>query len=389
MEAIKGKNEGGALTLQFIGHIDSANAAAAEAAINEEIAKAPVTSVTIDAEQLGYISSVGLRIILRIKKQFKDTKIVNVCSEVYEVFDMTGFTEMMEVQKAYRKLSVDGCEVIGQGANGKVYRLDPDTIIKVYLNPDSLPDIHRERELARTAFVLGIPTAIPYDVVRVGDGYGSVFELLNAKSFAKIVINEPEKLDEVVDMYVDLMKKIHSTEVKPTDMPDMKAVALDWAKFLENHLPEDQYKKLCALIEAVPERHTMLHGDYHLKNVMLQNGESLLIDMDTLCYGHPVFEFGSIFLAYRGYSELDHEVTMKFHGFSYETGGEIWQKTLEKYFGTTDKAKLAEYEDKAKVIGYTRMLRRTIRRMPDDVAGIENCKKHLADLLPRIDSLDF
>ena len=106
--------------------------------------------------------------ILRLRKQEPELAIVNASPEVYEIFEMTGFTEMMPVSRAYRRVSVDGCEVIGQGANGKVYRLDPETIIKVYLNPNSLPDIHRERELARKAFVLGIPTAIPYDVVKVG-----------------------------------------------------------------------------------------------------------------------------------------------------------------------------------------------------------------------------
>ena len=68
---------------------------------------------------------------------------------------------MTEVRKAYRVISVEGCELLGQGANGRVYRIDPDTIVKIYLNPDSLPEIQRERELARLAFVAGVPTAIP------------------------------------------------------------------------------------------------------------------------------------------------------------------------------------------------------------------------------------
>ena len=80
-------------------------------------------------------ASAGLRVILRLRKQEPELAIVNVSPEVYEIFEMTGFTEMMPVSRAYRRVSVDGCEVIGQGANGKVYRLDPETIIKVYLNP--------------------------------------------------------------------------------------------------------------------------------------------------------------------------------------------------------------------------------------------------------------
>ena len=389
MAEIKGSFDAETLTLQLIGHIDSACAADAEAAINAEIEKYPVQKIVLDADELQYISSVGLRIILRLKKQFGDIKMINVNPEVYEVFDMTGFTEMMDIQKAYRKLSVDGCEAIGQGSNGVVYRLDPDTVIKVYRNPDSLPDIHRERELARKAFVMGIPTAIPYDVVRVGNSYGSVFELLNATSFAKIVAREPERLEEITVEFVNLLKQIHGTELKPGEMSSMKEVALKWARDLKPHLPAEQSEKLLALIEAVPEQNTMMHGDYHFKNVMIQNGEVLLIDMDTLCVGHPVFEFASIFLANVGFGELDPQVTMDFMGLSVDVTRKIWNRTLELYFGTDDSAELQEYADKAKVIGYTRLLRRTIRRQPDNTALIDHCRAQLVTLLEKVDTLLF
>ncbi len=392
MRLAEGKIENNVLTAFLAGHIDSSNAAQAEQELNELRSRAPEAAVVLDLEKLAYISSAGLRVILRLRKEKPGLRIVNASTEIYEILEMTGFTEMMPVEKAYRRLSVEGCEVIGRGANGEVYRLDPDTIIKVYLNPDSLPDIHRERELARRAFVLGIPTAIPYDVVKVGDGYGSVFELLNAKSLAKLILAAPEKLDEYVLVYVDLLKKIHATEVRPGDMPDMKAVALDWADFLNGHLPPAQYEKLRRLIAAVPEDHHMLHGDYHVKNVMVQNGEVLLIDMDTLCMGHPVFEFASIFLAYRGFGELDHSVSEKFLGLDYDTCGTIWEKTLRLYFGTDEPARLDEIADKAKVIGYTRLLRRTIRRQSDTAEGqaiIANCKTQLAALLSRVDALTF
>ncbi len=379
----------GILTIFLEGHIDSANAAGIEKEINEILAANSPKNVILDAENLTYISSVGLRIILRLRKQFRDLTITNVVSDVYEVLEMTGFTEMMDIQKAYRRLSIEGCEMIGQGSNGVVYRLDPDTIIKVYRNPDSLPDIHRERELARKAFVMGIPTAIPYDVVKVGNSYGSVFELLNARSFSKIVKADPSKLDETVDEFVKLLRQIHSTAVKPGEMPRMKEVALRWAQDLKGALPEAEAEKLIALIEAVPERDTMLHGDYHFNNVMVQNGEVLLIDMDTLCVGHPVFEFGSVFLANKGFGELDHSVTEKFLGIPYELTLQIWRKTLEKYFDTTDDAAVAAYENKAMVLGYTRLLRRTIRRDPENTELINHCKQCLSDLLTKVDSLNF
>ena len=88
-------------------------------------------------------------------------------------------------------------------------------------------------------------------------------------------------------------------------------MSIAWADFVSAHIPEEQGKKLRALIEAVPKMNTLMHGDYHTNNIMVQNGEPLLIDMDTLCMGHPVFELGSMFNAFLGYSELDHQVTVK------------------------------------------------------------------------------
>ena len=393
MALIATKENGDLLTIFLKGHIDSANAGDVEKEIEEARAQSSASDLLLDASELNYISSAGLRVILRLRKQMPDLSVINVSPEVYEIFDMTGFTEMINVQKAYRQISVEGCEVIGQGANGKVYRIDPDTIVKVYLNPDSLPEIHRERELARTAFVLGVPTAIPYDVVRVGEGYGSVFELLNADSFVKLLTKGKKSLDEVAKMSIDLLKLIHSTEVKPGSMPDMKAVALDWADFLKDYLPEDLYTKLHSLVAAVPEDHHMMHGDYHLKNVMLQNGESLLIDMDTLCYGHPVFELASMFNAYVGYGELDHDITLNFMGIPFETAKEFWDKSLKLYLDDADEETIRSVEEKAQIVGYTRIMRRRIRRNGFDTeegrAEIENCKKHLAELLPKVDTLTF
>lgn len=385
------KFENGQLTIFLQGRIDSSNAAAIEAELTEIISQNSGNALVVDVEDLEYISSAGLRIVLRLRKQFADMKVINASSEVYDIFDMTGFTEMLTVEKAYRRISVEGCEVIGQGANGKVYRIDRDTIIKVYLNPDSLPDIHRERELARKAFVLGIPTAISYDVVKVGDGYGSVFELLEAKSIGKRLAAEPEKLDEYVGITVDLLKKIHSTLVKRGDMPDMREVAIGWANFVKDYLPAAEGEKLVSLVSAVPQDDHMMHGDYHVKNVMLQGDEALLIDMDTLCVGHPIFELASMYNAYQGFGDLDHSRTKDFLGIDYETATQIWKKSLNLYLGTDDAARLTEIENKARIVGYTRLIRRSIRRggLESDKETIDFYIANLIDLLHKTDTLMF
>ena len=392
MFTLSAKKENDAVTLALGGRIDSGSAPEAEKQIAEAV-DGFAGELILDAANLEYISSAGLRVILRLKKANKTTKIVNASSEAYEIFDMTGFTEMMDISKAYRKISIEGCEVIGEGANGKVYRIDADTIVKVYKNHDALQEIHNERELARKAFVMGVPTAIPYDVVQVGDLYGSVFELLNAKSFAKLLIEDPAAADALAKDSAEILKTIHATVLKPGELPDKKAEALIWAGFCKDHLPAEIGEKLVRLVTEIPDTLNMLHGDYHIKNIMRQNGENLLIDMDTLSMGHPVFEFAAIYLAYIGFSCIDHENVKNFLGISYETATAFWRATLKYYFGTEDAEKLNEIETKAAIIGYSRLLRRTFRKANADEAYkarlIEYCKNALCELVPQVGSLSF
>ena len=379
------------LYISIEGRIDASNAALAEEKVFAIKNDNPGKHTVIDAEKLEYISSAGLRVILRLRKEEPTLAIINVAADVYEVFDMTGFTDMVTVEKAYQRMSVEGCEFIAKGANGAVYRYDNETILKTYFAKDALPEIKQERENARRAFVLGINTAIPYGIVRVGDGYGTVTELLNAVSVTKLIRQNPDDMTEAVKYYVDMLKNIHSVEVEDGEVPDMKETALDWANFVSSYIPEEQGKKLRALIEAVPKQNTLMHGDYHTNNIMVQNGEPLLIDMDTLCMGHPVFELGSMFNAFIGYSELNHQVTMDFFGYTHEAAEKFWNMTLKAYLGTDDESVCQNIAEKAMIIGYTRMLRRAARRPnePDSPAKIERCKEMLAILLEKIDSLCF
>lgn len=384
-------SEKSTITILLPERVDSSNAPEEEKVIAGLVEGKEGHPVILDAKGMEYISSAGLRVILHLKKTNNDVSIINVNPNVYEILEMTGFTEMMKVEKAYREVSIEGCEEIGRGANGTIYRIDQDNVVKVYNDPDSLDDIVNEREVAKLALILGIPTAISYDIVRVGDSYGSVFELLNASSFSKIIATQPDKIDWCVAEYVKMLKKIHETVVPDGKLRDIKETALDWARFTQEYLPEEKGNKLVSMIEDIPCDSHMIHGDYHTKNLELQGDEVLIIDMDTLATGNPIFEFASIFNALIGFSEYDNNNIMEFQGFDFDTAQAFWKKVLVLYFDTVDEERLREIEDKSRVIGYTRMIRRSIRRK-----GLEDEKKkaeidlwlsELSELLDRVDDL--
>jgi hypothetical protein len=98
-----------------------------------------------------------------------------------------------------------------------------------------------------------------------------------------------------------------------------------------------------------------------------------------------------MFNAFVGYSELNHQNTMDFFGYSFETAVKFWNMSLKMYLGTNDESICQSVAEKAMIIGYTRMLRRAIRR-PNEAespAKIARCKEMLEILLAKVDTLTF
>ena len=116
--------------VQVQGSVSSVNAAAFE---EELLSAISGQNLTIDAENLTYISSAGLRVLLKAKKKLGGQLVLeNVCPEVFDILDVTGFTQILTVRKAMRQLCVEGLAEIGHGQNGHIYRIDADTIVKVF-----------------------------------------------------------------------------------------------------------------------------------------------------------------------------------------------------------------------------------------------------------------
>ena len=190
-----------------------------------------------------------------------------------------------------------------------------------------------------------------------------------------------------------LLKKIHGTAVPEGKLGDIKETVLYWVSTMQNCLPAEAAEKLLALVEAVPHDNHMIHGDFHTKNIELQNDEVLLIDMDTLSVGNPVFELAHIYNSLIGFSEWDHEHIKRFQGYDFETAKNFWTKTLAAYLETKDEAEIRKTEEKIRIVSYTRLLSRSIRRREYETETGSHefglWKSELLELLDKTDTLLF
>lgn len=81
------------------GRLDTTTAPELEAALKEALDGA--TSLTFDMEKLEYISSAGLRVLLATQKIMNrqgEMKVVRVGETVMEVFEVTGFSEILTIE---------------------------------------------------------------------------------------------------------------------------------------------------------------------------------------------------------------------------------------------------------------------------------------------------
>ncbi len=377
------KNE--ILTLYLEGELNSSNSEDVGEEIEEITSSKEFNKIVFDLENLHYISSAGLRTILRVKQQHDDVSLINASLEVYDVFQMTGFTSIMNVQKALKKIDVSNADVIGEGFFSTVYRFNKDTIVKVFNRTSDTEQIERELRLAKEAFVLGIPTAISFDIVKVGDKLGVCFEMLDCMSLKTALLTDKANYETYLKKYAELLKKINTTECFNPAIPNIKEQYYKKLDKIGSYLDEAHFAKAKALIDSIPERKTFVHGDCHFKNIMVQHDELLLIDMDTLSVGHPIFELAAIYAPYCAFNEDDPTNSEKFFGISREEASKLYNDVLNLYFGKDDPI----IKDKIRIVSYIHMVWWNRVNEPNNNVRLEGCKKRLIELLDKYNDLDI
>ena len=85
--------------IEIVGRLDTTTAPALDKTINEDIGD--TKKLVLDVKGMEYISSAGLRVLLAAQKKMQkigSMKVINVCEEVMEVLEMTGFADILEIE---------------------------------------------------------------------------------------------------------------------------------------------------------------------------------------------------------------------------------------------------------------------------------------------------
>ena len=85
--------------IEIEGRLDTTTAPTLDNKVNEIVED--TKNLILDFKKLEYISSAGLRVLLGAQKKMQkigSMKLINVCEEVMEVFEMTGFADILVIE---------------------------------------------------------------------------------------------------------------------------------------------------------------------------------------------------------------------------------------------------------------------------------------------------
>ena len=177
------------------------------------------------------------------------------------------------------------------------------------------------------------------------------------------------------------MKQVHAIEAESGELPDMKQRTFVWLERIRTKLSSVHYEKLRQILESVPDRRTLLHADFHLKNIMVCGDELMLIDMDTLCTGDPIFELATACNSYREFPSIN-PAAAAFLGIDVKTAERICDRTFELYLEGNKTPSIQDTVHTARLLGCIRIIEYMDRNArPESKQCIEHCCRDIEMLL--------
>ncbi len=234
-------------------------------------------------------------------------------------------------------VNLDDYKQTGEGGNGKTYvnPAVPGEILKVNnARLSTLEAVEHEYNISKAVANLGISVPEMYRIVRIGDAYGTISQLIKGKkSLSRICQEEPERTEEMARLLCQKGKELFATPCKTDFFPSRKGQAL-LAIGKASYVSNKDKKAIQAFIESIPESTGCSHGDFQTGNIIQAGEDYYWIDLDRFAYGDPMFDIGHLFLICQLYAPMK-RVQDIFH-MTLEQFRRFWDAFAREYTGKED-----------------------------------------------------
>lgn len=188
-------------------------------------------------------------------------------------------------------------EQFGGGGNGWSYYHKTDKSIMLKLNKEEIPVEQTELEYSRSKTLneIGINCPAVIDFVTDGSRFGLTMQRINGKkSFARLISEDPSRLEELAKDFARHSKQFHSLEC-------------DTSLFQSNHeilkrkicscdaIPQDIKDMLAGYIDSFDNVSRCVHGDFNPGNIIrAEDGSDYWIDLGDFSYGDPDYDLATL-----------------------------------------------------------------------------------------------
>lgn len=240
----------------------------------------------------------------------------------------------------YRTIDLGTWTKVGEGGNGSTYVNpdEPSVILKVNKpRVNTLEIVKHDYDVSKAVESTGLTTPRMLEIVRVGNGYGTISELIkNKKSLSRICHDEPSRTEEMAVLLCEQGKHLFNTPC-PTDIfPSRKEQLLgviDKATFVS----KKNRQIIRSFAESIPENDHCIHGDFQTGNIIESAGQHYWIDLDRFAHGVPMFDIGHLFLICNVYSSMK-QLQEIFH-MTQEQLHRFWEAFAKAYTCQEDHSK--------------------------------------------------
>lgn len=230
------------------------------------------------------------------------------------------------------KIDLNEWEHFGEGGSSTSYvnKLNGNIVLKLN-NADIPVETTGKEYLASKALEgKGIPSPAIYDFVTDGKRFGYTAQRIKGKmSFARIISQEPDRIEELAGRFAALALKLHRTPVDGSEMADAREELLGAMGDL-SYVPGDVAEAVRKCLSSLGGEKAFLHGDMNPGNLVTFEGRDRWIGINELTYGDPFLDVASMHIIA---NYLPAKTVSRLYHADRRTLGKFFTAFKKAYFG--------------------------------------------------------
>ena len=256
---------------------------------------------------------------------------------------MNAITKIRLETNEMKEIELSGCNIIGKGQCSQVYLIANGNVVKLFESSISKEQIQKEYDINCMAYKKGLASVQCFGFVTCNGRVGIEMERVKGVSLEQAILDSDMPLDGFAVDFAQNLLQMHSNSGDLSLMPSAEEFYLGCVHKCMNDkwITESEGLKLAQLIRQIPRRDTMLHGDYHVLNMMIENGRMKMIDLADCMSGNAIYDLlvANIYLHYLPLNlEPLYQTLIKVPA---KDSLYMWDIFLETYFETKDAERIS------------------------------------------------